>query len=134
MDNQELRQWIRMRLSELRAARMRSESPGLSVKQFARLAGMSPRHVYKIEAGESSPTIETLNNWLAACNSSLGQFFTALQASEATNRQRRAEDEAIESLRRGFMFPLTRKIVLDSAATVREYLEVVKPTRLRGKP
>jgi transcriptional regulator with XRE-family HTH domain len=133
MDNQELRQWIRTRLSELRAARMRSESPELSVKQFARLAGMSPRHVYKIEAGESSPTIETLNNWLVACNSSLGQFFVALQTSEATDRQRRVEDQAIESLRRGFMFPLTRKIVLDSAATVREYLAVVKPTRSRGR-
>jgi transcriptional regulator with XRE-family HTH domain len=134
MDNQELRQWIRVRLAELRAARTRSESPELSVKQFARLAGISPRHVYKIEAGESSPTIETLNNWLVACNSTLGQFFIALLASDATNRQRKTEERAIELLRRGFMFPLTRKIVLDSAATVRDYLDVVKPTRSRGKP
>lgn len=133
MDDKELRRWVGARLSELRMSRTRSQSPELSVRQFARLAGISPRHVYKIEAGESSPTIETLNNWLRACDSTLGQFFIALLASGPTTQRRKAEDRALEILRRGFMFPLTRKIVFDSAATVREYLDVVKPTRLRGK-
>lgn len=65
------------------------ENPGVSVREFARKARISPnqvarmegrltQHNYKRDPG-ASPTIERLRLYLAACNYTLGKFFSEIE-------------------------------------------------------
>jgi transcriptional regulator with XRE-family HTH domain len=70
--DEELRDWIRLRLATLR------RGTRLPKKEFAHKAHISARHINKLEDGEASPTVELLHNWLTACETNLGRFFAPL--------------------------------------------------------
>lgn len=51
--------------------RQTREQAGLSIRDLAKLADVSPSTVHLIEKGETNPTFETVENLLAACGSKL---------------------------------------------------------------
>jgi transcriptional regulator with XRE-family HTH domain len=86
MTDAELRDWIRLRLAALRRG---TRLPKL---EFAKRAKISPRHINKLEDGDSSPTVETLHNWLLACGTNLARFFAPLL--DRDDKQLTKEDRA----------------------------------------
>src|SRR5688572_26384947 len=69
--------WVARELKQLRKTYM--DTHGMTnVQQFADLIPLSKRHIYQLESGESSPTIETLAQILRTCNSNLVEFFNKM--------------------------------------------------------
>lgn len=71
-----LREWLRVRLEDLRD----HSNPSLNNKEFAKKAGLSVEHYYKLLRGGSSPTVETLADWLSACGTNLPRLFAEMEA------------------------------------------------------
>jgi transcriptional regulator with XRE-family HTH domain len=57
---------------------------------------ISLSHVKKMESGESSPTVRTLDYYLAACGSNLGEFFETWLPREDTKRVDRSMQRLIQ--------------------------------------
>lgn len=58
------------------------DSQKLTRPQFSKKARTSVSNLYKVERGDSSPTVETLHHWLMACNTNLARFFEPLLTTE----------------------------------------------------
>lgn len=135
MDARTLREWIR---AELKARRLdymhtKGRTAGVtSVAKFAKRAKISVEYVYKLERGESSPTAETLNDWLAACDVSLYEFFQKL-ISEAelseVDKHSRDDAEVLRVLRKGMSYGPSRGMVVDTAGHVSEFLKLAEKQR-----
>src|SRR5262245_2368072 len=103
-ETRRLRDWIRKRLRDARCAAFNT------APEFAAAAHISVRHVYKIENGISSPTVETLAAWLKACDTDLAEFFRPL----ANNARLLSEqDRAIfELFQRAMLVPEKRAAMI----------------------
>ena len=51
------------------------EKRGLSVYRLSKLTEISENHIHRIEAGESQPSVATLERLLVALDSNLAEFF-----------------------------------------------------------
>ena len=119
--------WVARELEQFRKTYM-DEHGIASVQQFASLVGVSKRHIYQLEKGVSSPTVETLSQILKTCNSSLVEFFCKMasraQLAEIDNASA-VEREWITTLISGLSHPKTRRHVEDAARNVRELLSLL---------
>lgn len=123
-----LRDWVKAELKALRLNYM--DSAGVtSVEKFAVRAKISKEHVYKLERGDSSPTVETLNDWLIACDTSLYVFFQRLLLeSEIDEAKKLSKDDVdvLRTLREGLSHTTTRRLVTDCAGHVSDFLRIGK--------
>ncbi len=103
MRERRLRDWIRIRLQDLRRAKFRD------VADFAHAAKISQRHVYKIESGESCPTVERLANMLYACDTDLARFFAPLHKDGAAASTR--DQHLIDLFNRALLISAKRAAV-----------------------
>lgn len=71
-----LTHWIIERLQILR------EKTGLTAEDFAAKVGIGVGYIYKIERGESEPSVQVINDWLTVCGKDLATFFLDLAHGE----------------------------------------------------
>jgi transcriptional regulator with XRE-family HTH domain len=99
----------------------------VTMEKFAKKVGVSKKHLYALEAGKSSPTVNTLNSILKACNSDLLDFFYRLvtHGRLAEIKLKTSEDERlIKIMISGLGHPKGRILVESAAAGVSAFLDL----------
>ncbi len=91
------------RLKRLRTAQ------GLSLRQLAERAGVTPSYLSAAERGKLSPTIALLGRVLAALDTDLAAFFTAAQAEEARFVFRHSTMQSVDDGGRRYTFVLPKR-------------------------
>lgn len=69
---------------------------GISIRKLARMAGISPSHVERLESGESIPRIDTALNVAAALHVPLSLLYSRMGTERRT--ERRGEMKSREDL------------------------------------
>lgn len=137
MNDKELRTWVARRLKALRVDMMERNPELSSIKNFAKKAKLSPEHVYKVERGGSSPTVETLNSWLLACDTDLPEFFSKMLSKKdlaIMTAGVASEADKIRILADGLDYAQTHRIISDTADHVVDFLKLLeKKTGRRGR-
>lgn len=90
---------------KLRLLRTRNR---LSMRQLAKLAGVTTSYIAGLEAGRTSPTISTLRKLLDALQTDLGEFFSA-EAPGAEMVFRHERMRQVEDENRRYTFTLPRR-------------------------
>jgi transcriptional regulator with XRE-family HTH domain len=86
------------------------EKAGLGLREFSRLAGLSPAALSAIEKGKSSPTLATLHKMLRALGTDFANFFNSTGEDKIESPVFLAQSmQTIEDAHRKYTFLLPRR-------------------------
>lgn len=98
-------------------------------EQFAEHAGMDKKSIYNWENMLHSPSLDNLNDFAQACDSTLAEFFSRLVARSdlvAIKRANEQEEEWIDDLVSGLSYPKLREVVQKTAEWIRYVRELLE--------